>query len=530
MIHLTIDNRDVTIDEGGTLLDAANKLAIDIPTMCHLSGHGPNTSCMVCMVQDIATDRLVPSCTQPAAEGMRIETNNARVREARQDTLELLLSEHVGDCDAVCQRACPSMMNIPLMIRQIKDENFAQAIITVKRDIVIPAVLGRICPAPCENGCNRKFYDTAMSICTLKRFVADIDLAQATPFRPATAPATGKRVAIVGAGPAGLAAAYQLAQFGHAAHVYDRRSKPGGLLQFEVPEEKFPKSVLDAEIEQVRVLGVEFKLGQTLGKEFDVRELQEEYDAVILATGATDNNVFPGTPIETNPRGIVVDRKTFETALPGVFAGGNAINEGKIAIRSVGHGKGMAYSADQYINGKPVIGYPKKFQSIMGKLYPGETDQFIKDAAEFDRLQPARGIVKGYDPLEAVKESSRCFHCDCRKQRTCKLRKYSEEYGANHRRFKYSPRKPFQKVVQHDLVNYEPGKCIKCNICIQITERSKEQLGFTFINRGFDVQMSTPFTESFGNGLQQVAKECVESCPTAALAWRDGEAGFEPDA
>ena len=528
-INLTINNRKVSVKDGSTVLDAAETLGIAIPTLCYLPGYEPNASCMICVVDELKTDSLILACSMPVKDGMLIETDNARVREARKDTLDLLLSEHVGDCEAPCQRTCPAKMNIPLMIRQIKEKKFDKAIITVKKNIALPAVLGRICPAPCEKACNRKFYDNPVSICILKRFVADIDLAKELPYRPDVLPKSGKKVAIVGSGPTGLSAAYYISRYGHECCIYDRNEKPGGQLRYGVPDDKLPKSVLDAEIEQIHALDVELKSGKTLGKDFSVRDLQKDYDAVILAIGATDPDVFIDSDIEYSPSGIAVNRKTFETSIPGVFTGGNAISEGKMAIRSAAHGKFIAYSVHRYVNGLTITGYPQRFNSVIGKLQNGEEKELIKEAEVFDRIEPAGNFEAGYSVDEAVNESKRCFHCDCRKPESCKLRHYSEEYGADKRRFKFDRRKPLQKIVQHELINFEPGKCIKCNICVEITKKAGENLGFTFINRGFDVQLTVPFDESLNSGLRKVAKECVEACPTAALAWRNGEEGLHLD-
>ncbi|MFC2154975.1 FAD-dependent oxidoreductase [Acidobacteriota bacterium] len=265
-IKLKINDRDVTVAAGSTILDAAKKLGIDIPTLCYLKGYEAFTSCMVCVVHDVESGRLVPSCSMPVSPGMKIETDNEKIWEARKDTLELLLSEHVGDCEAPCRRACPAHMNIPLMIRQIKDKQFAEAIRTIKRDIALPAVLGRICTAPCEKVCNRKFADEPVSICYLKRFAADTDLTLPSPYRPEMKKKTGKRVAIVGAGPAGLSAAYYLLLEGHECFIYDRNPQPGGMLRYGVSREKLPEEILDAEIEGISTLGAKFFQDRTLGK------------------------------------------------------------------------------------------------------------------------------------------------------------------------------------------------------------------------------------------------------------------------
>jgi len=521
MITLEINKKQVTVEKNSTILDAAKQLNIDIPTLCYLNGYERFTSCMICVVHEIKTDQLLPSCSAMATEGMQIETDNEKLREFRKDTLELLLSEHVGDCEAPCQRTCPANMNIPLMIRQIKEKRFEDAIRTVKKDIALPAVLGRICPAPCENACRRKIYDNPVSICLLKRFVADIDLSQESPYMPKMKDKSGKKVAIIGAGATGLSAAYYLLQNGHECDIYDKNPQPGGMLRYGVPDEKLPKSVLDSEIELIFALGAAFKMNHTLGKDIEFDELRKTYDAVVIAMGKVDATLFENSWIEFSSRGVSVNRKTFETTLPGVFVGGNAISEGRMAIRSVAHGKSIAHSVDQFLNNLSVTGSQQRFNSILGKIQNGEKEEFIKEVEKYDQIIPEGGSKDGYSELEAVKESSRCFHCDCRKPDLCKLRQYAEEYGANQQRFKLNLRNKFEKIIQHEYVIYEPGKCIKCNLCVQITKKAGEELGLTFINRDFNVRVEVPFHESLDRGLGKVAKECIEACPTAALSWRD---------
>jgi NADH dehydrogenase/NADH:ubiquinone oxidoreductase subunit G len=103
MPRLRIDNRDVEVPEGATILEAARRAGIAIPTLCHLEGLPPSTSCMVCVVKVRRPDRLVPSCGAPAEDGMVVESETDEVREARRDALELLLSDHLGDCEAPCR-------------------------------------------------------------------------------------------------------------------------------------------------------------------------------------------------------------------------------------------------------------------------------------------------------------------------------------------------------------------------------------------------------------------------------------------
>ena len=115
MINITINNQQISVAPGTTLLAAARSVGVEIPTLCYLEGYPHNTSCMICVVEEKQTGKLVPSCSAVVQEGMVVETDNARIHEFRKDTLDLLLTEHVGDCEAPCQRICPAYMNIPLI-------------------------------------------------------------------------------------------------------------------------------------------------------------------------------------------------------------------------------------------------------------------------------------------------------------------------------------------------------------------------------------------------------------------------------
>jgi len=156
MIRLKIDNREIVTEENTYVLAEARKLGIDIPTMCHLDSLEPFATCMLCVVKDRNTGKLFPSCSVRPEEGMDLITNDTEVHEARKTALELLLSDHVGDCEAPCQLSCPAHMNIPLMNRLLASGQFDEALEVVKRDIALPSILGRICPAPCEGACRRK--------------------------------------------------------------------------------------------------------------------------------------------------------------------------------------------------------------------------------------------------------------------------------------------------------------------------------------------------------------------------------------
>ena len=516
-MKMTLNNQHVDIQPGDTVLQAARRLGLDIPTMCYKDGYAHNTSCMICVVEDKETGKLIPSCSAPARTGMNIETDNERVHAFRKDALDLLLSEHVGDCQAPCQRSCPALMDIPLMIRQIQQKDWSAAIRTIKADIALPATLGRICPAPCENACTRGKHDASVSICSLKRYVADHDLRRES-YVPACLPATGKTVAIVGAGPAGLAGAYYLQQLGHQCTLFDKNKRPGGALRYAVPEDRLPKDVLDAEIELILKLGLILKMQAALGVDVSLAQLQNDFDAVILATGEIDAALYKDSAIEASKRGLKIDRQTMQTNIDGLFAGGSLVSASQMAVRAVGHGKTMALAVDQFLRGEPVNGRNKRFNSMMGRLQPGESSALLTAASNQARLAAPRAFAPRLPASDALAAPLPSLHPHPRQPAPPTPRLYSDIYGGNQGRYKIGKRPTFERQVQHDLVIFEPGKCIKCGLCIQIAERAGEHLGLTFINRGFNVKIAIPFGEALQRGLEKVAKECADACPTAAIS------------
>jgi len=351
MAGISIDGTSIEVAAGTTVLQACRQQGVDVPTMCYLDGHTHFTSCMVCVVKDVNAGRLIPACSAPVSDGMAVETDSDEVVAARRVAVELLLSEHVGDCEGPCERVCPASIRIPAVIRKLAAGDRVAAGAVYAATSTQPGVPCRECNGRCEKPCRRGQVDAAVSIRLLM-----LHAAGALPADP------------------------------------------------------------------------------------------------------------PGTP------------------------------------------------------------HAKRFNSIIGPISDEEKETVLEQASRDARVEPT-DPEGGFTAEEASREAPRCLHCDCRKPESCLLRAYAERYGAKQFRYKAMQRKPLQIAQQHPQVVYEPGKCIKCGICVKITEHSGERLGMAFLCRGYDATVGVPFAEPLDKGLTETAAECVRCCPTGALASQPGAAG-----
>lgn len=285
-ITLTVDGKSVKIEKGSTLLEAARKAGADIPTLCHDERVKPYGACGMCVVECKGSPKLMRSCAIEAADGMEIITESDRINRARRFSLEMLLSDHTGDCKAPCSLACPAGTDCQGYVGLIANGENAQALSVIKGRIPLPASIGRVCPHPCEKKCRRGLVEEPISIAALKAYAADRDLESGNIFMPEVAESTGKKVAIIGGGPGGISAAYYLAIKGHDVTVFDMMPKMGGMLRYGIPQYRLPKEVLDKELALVEKLGVEFRNNIKIGRDISLDTLNQEYDAVIAAPGA----------------------------------------------------------------------------------------------------------------------------------------------------------------------------------------------------------------------------------------------------
>ena len=349
-IHFTINGVPCVCGEGASILQAAKLNGIEIPNLCNDESVRVYGACGLCAVEVLddgrgrALPKLLRACSAKAMEGYVVRFDTERVNQSRKIALELLMSDHTGDCRGPCQLNCPAGTDCQGYVKKIAEGDFHGAVQIIKEKIPIPASIGRVCPHPCEQNCRRGLVESPISIAFLKAHAADRDL-EADTYCPACAPETGKRIAVIGGGPAGLTAAFDLRRKGHQVTVFDAAEKMGGMLRYGIPAYRLPKDLLDREIAEIAALGIELRNNMRLGRDIALGQLRKEYDAVILAVGAWSSMAMrvPGEELEGVAGGIgfLHDISSGEGAVPdlkgkrvAVCGGGNtAMDACRTAVR-----------------------------------------------------------------------------------------------------------------------------------------------------------------------------------------------------
>ena len=441
MINITIDNKQLQVEEGNTVLEAAFGAGIYIPNLCYHPDLPPLGACRLCLVEIDGMRGLPPSCTTYVSDGMVVRTNTPQLQEFRKNIIWLLLSDHPKDlaestqfqkvvqwvgvkdvlpghisaprklpeipkdepvyirdlercilcercvrmcqevrgigaiglinrgiktyvgtqnnvpimdsgckfCEACvevcpsgaimdkrtftseerdafilpCTNTCPAGIDVSRYVRLIAEGRYQDAIEVIRETVPLPHTLGCVCPHPCETACRRGEVNEAISIRALKKFVAERDNGRWRKHLEIL-PDTGKKVAVIGAGPAGLTAAWFIRKKGHAVTVFEALEKGGGTMRMGIPEYRLPRHVLDQEIKDIEDIGVEFRYNTPVESLEDL--FNEGFDAVFLGIGTTKGTTM-GIPGEDDPR--VLDGLS---ALQKINLTGKSELKGRVAV------------------------------------------------------------------------------------------------------------------------------------------------------------------------------------------------------
>ena len=320
---------------GETILQLANRHGIEIPTLCNDDRLEPFTSCYVCVVEVEGMRGHQPSCSTKLTEGMKIITDNEGIRKSRKIALELMLSNHYADCIGPCKQTCPAGVDVQGYISLIDKGQYSAAVALIKETNPLPAICGRVCVRPCETECRRNLLDegTPVGIDYLKRFASDFDLASPDKYIPVVKPSTGKKVAVIGAGPGGLSVGHFMQIDGHQVDIYEAAPKSGGWLRYGIPEYRLPNDILDQEVKNITDLGVNIFYNKKLGENISYQELKSKYDATVLTIGSQKGtgvgcegddagNVFSGIDFLKNME-VTGQRYDFRGKTIAVVGGGN---------------------------------------------------------------------------------------------------------------------------------------------------------------------------------------------------------------
>jgi predicted molibdopterin-dependent oxidoreductase YjgC len=362
MVRLKIDNIEVEVPDGITLLEAARYSGMRIPVLCDKDGLPHYSSCMVCMVRDNKSKVYIPSCTALVQPEMDIDISGEAVVSLRKKAIELLLSEHRAECEAPCRTVCPAGYNIPVMNRYLIEGNIKAAIELSISEMITGEIHCIQCPGYCENACRRKKIDLPVSIRNIQLFIS-----------------------------------------------------------------------------------------QNISTEDKSRRIAE--------------NLIAKKP-------------------------GNDISASNSLLKA------------------------KRFISHTGKIEAAELNEWLKECINSEmRFRDITEI------RSAVKEANSCMHCDCRAAEDCRLRDIAEEFAMKDPRGKLVNAPAVKKINLHTNLIFENAKCIKCGLCVRICEDKSDDPPLCYLNRGFVSIISEPLTSEFTDTMRSTARQCIEVCPTGALAY-----------
>jgi heterodisulfide reductase subunit A-like polyferredoxin len=309
-----------------------------------------------------------------------------------------------------CTAICPLHCNAQGYVALISQGKFKEALALVRQTLPFPGILAYVCAHPCERECKRIEVDRPVSICDLKRFLVDHVEEPEPNFTPAEE--RQQKVAIVGGGPAGLTAAFDLRRMGYHVTLFDSKAHLGGLLTHGFPSYRLPREVVEKDLSVIEKIGIEVRLNTEVGKNLSFEELQKKYDATFLAVGSAGAGILSGAlkGLKLNRRGMIqTDPLTLETNLKAIFAGGDGVTGPGTIVESMAQGRKGAISIDRLIRGEDLRQGREsegKQASPMQSLLPDST----REAREVlpHMVKPIR---PGLTREEAIEDAKRCLSC-----------------------------------------------------------------------------------------------------------------------
>ncbi len=353
-----------------------------------------------------------------------------------------------------CTAACPIHVDVRGMMSEISRGDLEAALKIIRKTLPFPGIIGRICDQPCRAVCNRKNSGGSLAVAALERVCADLGAYQ--PEKKPAMPRKSRKVVVVGGGLGGLTAALDLMKKGYPVVLFEARDRLGGRL-WEIPEEIFPRTVLNAELDVVVQAGVELRLNTRMGERVSLADLHGEFDAVYLSP---EGGCYKTDGLELDDGGRVqVDSATLATSRPGVFAA--PLREGSYSpILAISDARRAAISIDRYLQNVSMAAARFNEGPYVTRLYTNTAG-----IAPMEIVPMAERRV-GYSLDEAVQEARRCIQCQCLE--CVKVCTYLEHYGSYPKKYVREVYNNLSIVMGHRQANQFINSCSRCSLCREV--------------------------------------------------------------
>ena len=309
-----------------------------------------------------------------------------------------------------CTATCPLHCNVQGYVALISQGKFKEALELVREKLPFPGILAYACAHPCERECKRIEEDRPIPICHLKMFL--VDHVKEPDFKFAPPEEKGKKIAIVGGGPSGLTAAYDLRKMGYSVTLFESKNELGGLLTHGFPSYRLPRQVLEKDLSVIDKMGIEVRCNTQVGKDISPETLLQSFDAIFISVGVAGAEsmtpIFKGLK-RTRTGLIQVNPISLETNLKGIFAGGDSVTGPGTIIDSMAHGRRAAISIDRYLRGEDLL---------QGRESEGTQISPLRSLLPYSRRMErevlpnmVKPFIASLSPEEAMQEAKRCLNC-----------------------------------------------------------------------------------------------------------------------